>query len=96
MNLTPITNLELFEELFNYIKNDKSTLNETLKEFGGSDYYIPSYKTVVRNSEIIKDYKNHYGTKGLAKNLSRKYNLSEAQIFIITKSVRESGELNNI
>ena len=94
MNLTPISNLELFEELFNYIKQNDSTLNETLKEYGGTNYYIPSYKTVVRNTEIITDYKNNYGIKGLAKMLSRKYSLSEPQIFLITKGVRESGELN--
>jgi Mor family transcriptional regulator len=88
-----LTNLDFFQELYEYIKRDDVTLNDTLKEFGGSNYYIPSYKTVARNDEIIAEYKEHYGTMGLAKKLAKKYDLSEAQIYLITKEVRESPSL---
>ena len=88
-----LTNLDLFEELFEFIKQDGITLNETLKEFGGSSYYIPSYKTIARNDEIIAEYRKGYGAMGLAKKLARKYELSEAQIYAITKEVREPESL---
>jgi len=84
-----LTNLDFFQELFDFIKQDDKTLNETLKEFGGSSYYIPSYKTVARNDEIIKEYKEGVGTMGIIKRLARKYDLSEPQIYLITKEVRE-------
>ncbi len=84
-----LTNLDFFQELFDFIKQDGITVNETLKEFGGSNYYLPSYKTVARNDEILDDYKENFGQKNLAKTLGRKYDLSEAQIYAITKEVRE-------
>ena len=86
-----LSNLDLFEELFNYIQNG-NTLEDTLKEFGGTNYYIPSYKTTSRNDEIIKEYKEHFGKTGLTKILSKKYSLSERQILTITKSVREEKQ----
>ena len=88
-----LTNLDFFQELFDFIKKEDATLNQTLKEFGGSNYYIPSYKTVARNDEIIKDYKEEYGSMGLIKRLARKYDLSEPQIYLITKECREPAPL---
>ncbi len=84
-----LTNLDFFQELFDFIKQEDATLNQTLKEFGGSNYYIPSYKTVARNDEIIAEYTEKRGQTNLAKTLARKYDLSEPQIYLITKEVRE-------
>ncbi len=91
-----LTNLDFFQELFDFIKQDDITLNETLKEFGGSNYYIPSYKTVARNDEIIEEYREKRGQANLAKTLARKYELSEAQIYLITKEVREPSLFDNV
>lgn len=88
-----LTNLDFFQELFAFIKQDGATVNQTLKEFGGTSYYIPSYKTVARNDEIIADYRKDYGSMGLAKRLAKKYDLSESQIYAITKEVREPDSL---
>lgn len=84
-----VTNYDLFEELFDFIKQDGVQVNDALKEFGGSNYYIPSYKTIARNDEIIAEYKEKRGQPNLAKTLGRKYDISEAQIYLITKEVRE-------
>lgn len=88
-----ITNLDLFEELFNYIKKPEVTLNDAIKEHGGVTYYIPSYKTTCRNDDIINEYRKHYGEIGLAKRLAKIYNLTERQIYDITKEVRETSSL---
>jgi Mor family transcriptional regulator len=87
----PITNLDLFEELFLFIK--ENDLNATIKEYGGSNFYIPSYKTTLRNDEIIKYYRANYGQIGLVKRLAKQYNLTERQIYDITREVRETPSL---
>ena len=42
-----------------------------------------------RNNEICEEYKERLGEKRLVKKLSKKYELSEAQILLITKPLRE-------
>jgi Mor family transcriptional regulator len=83
-----LTNLDLFEDLFDFIKQEDIKLDDVIKEFGGSTYYIPSYKTTLRNDEIIKEYRKHLGETGLVKRLARDHNLTERQIYDITKGVR--------
>lgn len=84
-----ITNYDLFEELFNFIKKPEISINEVIKEHGGSSLYIPSYKTTFRNKEICDEYEQRLGEKRLAKKLAKKYDLSEVQIHAITKHLRE-------
>lgn len=86
--MAQITNLELFEELFLYIKNPNNTLENTLQEFGGSSFYLPSYKSTYRNNEIIRNYIDRRGEKNIIKKLAKDFNLSTSQIFIITKDLR--------
>jgi Mor family transcriptional regulator len=88
-----VTNFDLFQELFNMIKKPDTDINTIIKEFGGSTYYIPSYKTTLRNDEIIKEYKENYGQVGLVKRLARTHDLTERQIYDITKEVRETPSL---
>lgn len=88
-----VTNFDLFQELFNMIKKPDTDINTVIKEFGGSTYYIPSYKTTLRNDEIIKEYKENYGQVGLVKRLARTHDLTERQIYDITKEVRETPSL---
>ncbi len=87
--MTAISNFDLFEELFKFIKNDTVTLEQTIKEFGGTSYYIPSYKTTCRNEELLKEYESRMTEPAIIKKLAKKYELSEAQIYLITKPVRE-------
>ncbi len=91
--MSVLNNLDLFEELYNFIKNPDIDLTDVIKEFGGTTYYIPSYKTTLRNDEIIKEYKENLGEVGLVKKLSKKYHLTERQIYDITRGVRETPSL---
>lgn len=91
--MSAITNLDLFEDLFNYIKQNDVDLTAVIKEYGGTSYYIPSYKTTLRNKEIIKEYKEKLGEVGLVKRLAKENHLTERQIYDITRSVRETSSL---
>lgn len=86
--MATITNYDLFEELFYFIKNPDNTIEDTIKEHGGTSYYIPSHKTTNRNIEICKEYTKRLGEKRLSKKLAKDYELSEAQILTITKHLR--------
>lgn len=88
-----ITNFDLFEEFFEYIKRPDISINDAIKEYGGSSFYIPSYKTTLRNNDIIKYYQEHYGEVGVVKYLAKEYDLTERQIYDITKEVRETSSL---
>jgi Mor family transcriptional regulator len=92
--MAAITNYDLFEDLFNFIKKADCTIADVIKEHGGSSLYIPSYKTTLRNEEIIKEYKKRHGERRLAKKLAKDYDLSEAQILLITKPLREPSLFN--
>lgn len=91
--MSAVTNLDLFEEFFKFIKKDDTDLEAAIKEFGGTTYYIPSYKTTLRNKAIIKEYKGHIGEVGLTKRLAKEYDLTERQIQEITKECRNSSSL---
>lgn len=83
-----VTNLDLFREFFEFVRNPHNDLNATIKEFGGSSFYIPSHKTTFRNDEIIEKYKAQAGKVGFVKELAREYDLTERQIYDITKECR--------
>ena len=83
-NQNTITNIDLFEELYKAIKNSED-ISEIYKEYGGSAIYIPSYKTTCRNDAIINDYKDG----STPRELMKKYDLSQSQVYTITKEVRE-------
>lgn len=87
--MTFLSNLDLFEDLVNFIKEPTNNLEEILKEYGGSTFYIPSYKTIYRNEQILKDYIEHQNKPGIYKELSRKYEITERQIQSITKPIRD-------
>ena len=87
--MATVTNYDLFEDLFNFIKNPNVDISDVIKEHGGSSLYIPSYKTTFRNDEICEEYKKRQGEKRLSKKLAKQYGLSEAQILLITKPLRE-------
>ncbi|BAK73738.1 hypothetical protein [Arcobacter sp. L] len=91
--MATITNYDLFQEFFNFVKKPESTIEDVIKEHGGSSLYIPSYKTTIRNDEICTEYKKRQGEKRLTKKLAKTYDLSEAQILLITKHLREPGSL---
>ena len=84
-----ITNYDLFEDFYQFIR-DGSSIKEVIKEYGGSSLYIPSFKTAYRNDEIKDKYTEltNQGVKKVTRLLAREYELSEAQIYSITKDLR--------
>ena len=50
-----INNFDLFVEFYNCVK-DSESMADVLKEYGGANIYVPSYKSTFRNRDIIKDY----------------------------------------
>ena len=53
--MATVTNYDLFEDLFHFIKNPDVEISDVIKEHGGSSQYIPSYKTNIRNDEICEE-----------------------------------------
>lgn len=51
-------------------------------------FYIPSYKTTFRNEDLLREYKEKQQEKGIVKSLSRKYGITERQIYSLTKDLR--------
>ena len=88
MNVACLDSLDFVEEIFDFIKKEDTTMADFLKEHGGLNIYIPSYKKVYRDAEIIKEYTKN-PTKLTIRKLARDHGLSEQQIYKITKSVRE-------
>lgn len=87
--MSAISNYDVFENFFNYIKNPDVTIEDAVKEFGGSDLYIPSYKTTFRNQQICCSYKERLGEKNLIHTLAKEHDLTKSQIYEITKHLRE-------
>ena len=83
-----INNFDLFEDLFNFIKDPDNDINKVIKDYGGSTFYIPSYKTTFRNEDLLREYKEKQQEKGIVKSLSRKYGITERQIYSLTKDLR--------
>ncbi|EAI9772317.1 DNA-binding protein, partial [Campylobacter coli] len=50
-----LSNNEYFEYFIDFVKNNDK--REILKEFGGANIYIPSYKTLLRDEELKQDFK---------------------------------------
>lgn len=50
-----ISNYDLFMEFYKRVKGSKK-VGEVLKEFGGSNLYIPSYKSTERNRDIQREF----------------------------------------
>lgn len=88
-----ITNLDIIEEMVNFIKQPNNDMEAFIKEYGGSNLYIPSYKTTMRNEKIIAEYKKRMGEFQLVKKLAKENQLTERQIYDITKECRETSSL---
>ena len=84
-----VSNYDLFEDFYNFV-SDGASIKEAVKEYGGSNLYIPSFKTAFRDDEIREKYieLTKQGAKKVVWILSREYELSEAQVYTITKDFR--------
>ncbi|HJF83057.1 Mor transcription activator family protein [Helicobacter pullorum] len=85
---------EYFEYFLEFVKNNDK--REILKEFGGANIYIPSYKTLLRDEELKQDFKSliiqGLTTKKASLECARKYDLSLNAVYMITKSIRVANQ----
>ncbi|WP_462192121.1 Mor transcription activator family protein, partial [Campylobacter jejuni] len=76
-----------FEYFIDFVKNNDK--REILKEFGGANIYIPSYKTLLRDEELKQDFKTlikqGISTKNASVECAKKYDLSLNAVYLITK-----------
>ena len=79
-----LINLEVFEAFVEFVKNAEDN-KAILKEYGGAQLYIPSYKSISRDDDVVADYK----AGATIAELRRKYNLSNNRIYEITREHRE-------
>ncbi|EAJ3351984.1 TPA: DNA-binding protein [Campylobacter jejuni] len=89
-----LSNNEYFEYFIDFVKNNDK--REILKEFGGANIYIPSYKTLLRDEELKEDFKTlikqGLTTKNASVECAKKYDLSLNAVYLITKELRENLE----
>ncbi|PSM52775.1 hypothetical protein CBLAS_0903 [Campylobacter blaseri] len=82
-----ITSEDIFNEFLKFCK--KADKKAVLKEYGGSNIYIPSYKNSLRDEDILKEYEELVASgfkKTLAvKKIARKYELTNASVYRIVK-----------
>lgn len=86
--MSVVSNYDIFIEFLELVKKPDTDLSVVLKEYGGSNIYIPSFKSICRNDEIIERYKSDMSTSNL-KSLAKEYDLSVPQVYLITKEIRE-------
>lgn len=89
-----LSNNEYFDYFIDFVKNNDK--REILKEFGGGNIYIPSYKTLMRDEELKKDFKTlikqGLTNKNASMQCAKKYDLSLNAVYLITKELRENLE----
>jgi Mor family transcriptional regulator len=91
-----VTTEELFLELYNSIRGG-ATIEDVCKNFGGSNIYIPSFKSLGRNDELIAEYdkriKEGQDKSNILRELAIEYNLSLAHTYKIIKASKEQPSL---
>ncbi|EAL6040810.1 DNA-binding protein [Campylobacter jejuni] len=89
-----LSNNDYFEYFIDFVKNNDK--REILKEFGGANIYIPSYKTLLRDEELKQDFttliKEGLTIKNASVECAKKYDLSLNAVYLITKELRENLE----
>ncbi|EJP75566.1 Mor transcription activator family protein [Campylobacter sp. FOBRC14] len=92
MQTATINNFDLFVEFYNKVK-ESSDISEIIKEYGGANIYIPSYKATFRNQDILRQYDEGIragkNSSVVIRELAQAHNLSYNTISSITKEVRE-------
>lgn len=88
-------NNDLFFDFYNKVKDSKD-VNEIIKEFGGGNIYIPSYKTTFRNDDMLNEY-NELLALGKSQSvaireLSINHNLSQSMVQKIIRETKEAKE----
>ena len=89
-----LSNLEYFEYFLDFVK--KNEKKQILKEFGGANIYIPSYKSILRDEELKNTFtelvKKGLSSKEAVLRCAKEYGLSVNACYLITKEIRAKLE----
>lgn len=87
-----LNNFDLFIEFYNNVKKSEN-IKDILRQYGGGNIYIPSYKGTYRNTEIIEKYddgiKMGKNSAILIRQIAAEYELSYNTVLNITREVRD-------
>ena len=87
-----INNFDIFAEFYNRVKESES-MADIIKEYGGANIYVPSYKGTFRNYDILKEYEEGIklgkSSPVVIREIATKHNLSYNSVCAITKELRE-------
>jgi len=86
-----INSFDIFAEFYNRIKESES-MADIIKEYGGANIYVPSYKGTFRNYDILKDYEEgiKLGKQSpvVIREIATKHNLSYNSVCTIIKEIK--------
>jgi len=83
-----LTQLDILKDFIDFARDPEHDLNAILKRFGGGSIYVPTYRTVKRDEDLIADFKEGKQTQDIIRELCQKYDLSKNRVWELTKEVR--------
>ena len=86
-----INSFDIFAEFYNRVKESES-MADIIKEYGGANIYVPSYKGTFRNYDILKEYEEGIklgkSSPVVIRELAAKHSLSYNSVCAIIKEIR--------
>ena len=76
---------EMFEEFYDFVR--ENPIEEVIKTYGGGSIYIPSYKLMYRDRDLIADWEAGMDIR----EMMRKYSLSANRIWEIINAHKKSN-----
>lgn len=86
-----INSFDIFAEFYNRVKESES-MADIIKEYGGANIYVPSYKGTFRNYDILKEYEEGIklgkSSPVVIREIAAKHSLSYNSVCAIIKEIR--------
>ena len=86
-----INSFDIFAEFYNRVKESES-MADIIKEYGGANIYVPSYKGTFRNYDILKEYEESIKlgkpSPVVIREIAAKHSLSYNSVYAIIKEIR--------
>ncbi len=88
-----LTTMDMLEEFVAYVRDPDHDMADILKHYGGGTIYIPTYRSVMRDEELVADYRRLVDDEGkttqeAVRELCRKYELSKNRVWELTRDIR--------
>ena len=86
-----INSFDIFAEFYNRVKESEG-MADIIKEYGGANIYVPSYKGTFRNYDILKEYEEGIklgkSSPVVIREIAAKHSLSYNSVCAIIKEIR--------